>query len=216
MIQRVKRSFRTVLFRVTIRVLIYAVLLGLISAGMLWGAVVYDEAFYDETGPVEIAQTVFALITALGFLLAARRDQSKKPCAILIAGLLFCLVIRESDYFLDMFIGRHQWKVWVVLIVASMTIYAVRHIRELSVLRFTHLPSFGVFISGLLVLIVFSRLFGYGPFWKAIMDNSSFHTVKTIVEEGTEAMGYFLLLISACEYVHESRMRTRFGCKAAK
>jgi len=42
--------------------LIYAVLLGLISVGMLWGAVVYDEAFYHETGPVEIAQTVFALI----------------------------------------------------------------------------------------------------------------------------------------------------------
>lgn len=222
MVQRavvvLKRSMRTVLFAVAIRVSIYAILLGAIAYGMLWGAVVYDEAFYDETGPVEIAETVFDLTAALVFLLAARKDRSKEPCAVLIAGLFFCLFIREWDYLLDNLISRHSWKIGVALVVTGMTVYAVRHIREVyfSVLRFTHLPSFGIFLSGLLVLIAFSRLFGYGPFWKAIMDDSSYRTVKTIVEEGVEAMGYFLMLISACEYLHEARMRTRFDWKSAK
>ncbi|MCC7300349.1 MAG: hypothetical protein IT583_04660 [Verrucomicrobia bacterium] len=71
-------------------------------------------------------------------------------------------------------------------------------------------------MSGLLVLVVFSRLFGYGPFWKAIMDDPSYRTVKTIVEEGVEQMGYFLVFISACEYWHEARMRSRFAPKATE
>ena len=58
-------------------------------------------------------------------------------------------------------------------------------------------------MSGLLVLVVFSRLFGYGPFWKAIMDDPSYRTVKTIVEEGVELMGYFLILVSSFEYLHD-------------
>jgi len=65
-------------------------------------------------------------------------------------------------------------------------------------------PSFGVFMSGLLVLIIFSRLFGYGPFWKEILDLGQYRMVKTIVEEGVELMGYFLLLISSIEYLHDA------------
>ncbi len=43
------------------------------------------------------------------------------------------------------------------------------------------------------------------------MDDSSYRTVKTIVEEGTEQMGYFLLLISSCEYLHAARIGRRCG-----
>lgn len=207
MIQLVKRSFRTVLFRITVRVLIYAVLLGLISVGMLWGAVVYDEAFYDETGPVEVTETIFALIAALIFLLAARRDPSRAPCSILISGVLLCAFIREFDYFMDVLIARHAWKIGVTIIFIFMIFYAVKHVQAVyvSILEFVNRPSFGIFVSGMLVLTVFSRLFGYGPFWKAIMDNSSFHTVKTIVEEGVEQMGYFLIFISSCEYLNDAQ-----------
>lgn len=190
------------------RVAAYAVLLGLIAAGMLWGAVVYDSAFYDEVGPVETFQTVFVLGAALIFLSAAGIDRERISTAVLIAGLFFCMAVRESDYFLDELVCRNAWKVIVAGIVFFFAHYAVRNRQEAirSVMSFMSESSFGIFISGLLVLIVFSRLFGYGPFWKAIMDDSSYKTVKTIVEEGVEVMGYFLLLVSSLEYRHAARM----------
>jgi len=190
---------------------VYAVLLGVISAGMLWGAVVYDSAFYDEVGPVETLETVFAMLTALIFLSAARKDRNRITNAVLIAGLFFCMAVRESDYFLDELVCRHAWKVIVTGLVVFFALYALRNRQELirSVMSFMSESSFGIFISGLLVLIVFSRLFGYGDFWEAIMDDSSYKTVKTIVEEGVELMGYFLLLVSSFEYQYAARIANR-------
>jgi len=208
MIRLVKRSFGEILVRVAFRIFVYAVLLGLLSIWMLWGAVVYDEAFYDEIGPVETLETVFAAVAALFFLLAARRNRSYAPCGILLTGVLACVFIREFDYFLDM-IARFVWKAGVGGVLILMGFYVVKNVQTVyaSVLEFINRPSFGIFVSGMLVLIVFSRLFGYGPFWKAIMDNSSYHTVKTIVEEGVEQMGYFLIFISSCEYLNDAQNR---------
>jgi hypothetical protein len=213
-----QRSVRTALFFVAVRVFIYAVLLAAIAYGMLWGAVVYDDVFFDEWAPVEVLQEVFALSAALLVLLAGRRDESKRPCAVGLAGLFFCMFTREWDFLLDRFVGKHSWKMIVLAILIGLAFYAARHSREIyaSVMQFINLPSFGIFVSGLLVLIAFSRLFGYGPFWKAIMDDSSYRTVKTIVEEGVELMGYFLILVSACEYHWEARIHTRFRRKAAE
>jgi hypothetical protein len=213
-----QRSVRTEIFFLALRVFIYAVILAAIAYGMLWGAVVYDDAFFDELGPVEILETVFALSAAIGFLLAGRKDPSKTACSVLLASLFFCAFVRESDYLLDTLVGRHAWEIGVAAILIGAAFYTVRHFRDVyvSVLKFIQLPSFGILLSGLLVLIVFSRLFGYGPFWKAIMDNASYRTVKTIVEEGVEQMGYFLIFVSACEYWQEARMRTRLGPKSSE
>ena len=196
---------------------VYAVLLGAIAYGLLWGAVVYDDAFYSETGPVEVLETVFALITALVFLMAGRVDKNKAPCVIILSTLLFCAVIRESDYFLDVLVCRHAWKMLVTIVLVFLAVYAWRNLKLIgaSLLSFINEPSFGILLSGLLVLIVFSRLFGYGPFWKAIMDDSSYRTVKTIVEEGVELMGYFLILLSSCEYLHDTLIAQRHSSSAA-
>ena len=205
-----KRSPVRVLAGLAVRIFLYALLLGAIAYGQLWGAVVYDDTFYSETGPVEIMQTVFALLTALVFLFAGRVDKNKAPCVIVLSTLFFCAVIRESDSFLDVLVCRHAWKALVSVVLVFLAVYAVRNLKSVvrSLMSFMNQPSFGILLSGMLVLIVFSRLFGYGPFWKAIMDDSSYRTVKTIVEEGVELMGYFLLLISSIEYRHAALMKT--------
>lgn len=193
------------------RVFVYAVLLGGIAIAMLWGAVEYGPGFYEETGPVEIAETIFALSTALVFLLSARRDRTRTPCAVVVATLLFCACVREADYFLDVLIGRHAWKVIVSMILVCLAFYYMRNTHRVveSVKNFMSETSFGVFMSGILVLIVFSRLFGYGGFWKELIDGAYYRVIKTIVEEGVELMGYFLLLISSFEYRHAAWIRGR-------
>jgi len=191
------------------RILLYAVLLGALAIWMLWGAVVYGAIFYDEIGPVEVLETIFALSTALIFLVAGRLDKGREPCVIVVATFLLCVFIRESDYFLDVLIGRHTWKVLVTLTLVFLAVYIEKNFKRVvpSILNFIDQPSFGIFMSGLLVLIVFSRLFGYGGFWEELLDSETYRPVKTIVEEGVEQMGYFLLLISSNEYLHNTLIR---------
>jgi len=189
-----------------LRILIYAVLLGVIAAGMMWGAAVYGQVFYNEAGPVETLETVFAMSAALIFLLAARIDPSKEPCSILLAGFLFMVFIRESDYLLDTLVCRHAWEAGVTLVLLMLLFYTFRHLKEVyvSVLDYTGSPGFGIFISGLLTLIVFSRLYGAGVFWREMLDHPHFRVVKKVVEEGVEQMGYFLIFVSACEDFHDA------------
>lgn len=203
-----RRSIRSALVAMVGRLLVYALMLGVLSVWMLWGAVRYDELFYEEVGPVEILETVFALFSALIFLWTARLDSVRTFCSVLLAGLFFCMTVRESDYFLDVLVGRHTWKGIVALILIGLFFYTASRMKEAyrSVLVFINRPCFGVFTSGVLVLVIFSRLFGYGPFWLAIMDDQSYRIVKTIVEEGVELMGYFLILISSFEYFHDARI----------
>lgn len=219
------------------RALFYAVFLGGLTYGMLWGAVNYGPAFYGETGPVEIMEAVFALLAASFFLLAGRQERSREPCMIILAGFLFCLFIRESDYFFDALITRHAWKVGVTLVLVFLGLYAWRHRQEMyqSILQFMSHPSFGIFVSGLLILIVFSRLFGYGDFWEGLLLDETCLAVKQIVadhteeiayiqlwdekaliitrivEESTEQAGYFLMLIASWEYLHDARICRRIG-----
>lgn len=206
-----EQSFTHFFTRLALRVLFYAVLLGGLAFGMLWGAVNYGAEFYDELGPVEILETVFALLSAIIFLFAGRLNRNNQSFAVMVSCFFFCLFIRESDYLLDVLVCRHAWKVLVALVFVCSAFYFAHHFQEIvaSILDFVHYSSFGVFMSGLLVLLVFSRLFGYGVFWKEILNVGQYRMVKTIVEEGVEQMGYFLLLISSCEYLYDTRVRRR-------
>ncbi|HKL21232.1 MAG TPA: hypothetical protein VJ904_05460, partial [Tichowtungia sp.] len=67
-----RRSIKSALFALGARLAVYALMLGALSVWMLWGAVRYDDLFFEEVGPVEILETVFALSSALIFLWAAR------------------------------------------------------------------------------------------------------------------------------------------------
>jgi len=199
------------LFGLIARVFVYAILLALIAAGMLWGAVEYGPLFYDETGPVEILESVFALVTALIFLFAGRLDCRRASFVSLLAMVLFCAVIRESDYFLDELVGRHTWKILVGLVVVFIIFHIRRNLKSIldSLMDFISQPSFGVFMSGVLVLLVFSRLFGCGFFWKELIKGEYYYVIKTIAEESVEQMGYFLMLVASCEYLILVRVGVR-------
>ncbi|CDL60957.1 FIG00731417: hypothetical protein [Klebsiella pneumoniae IS39] len=49
-------------------------------------------------------------------------------------------------------------------------------------------------ISGLLAILVFSRLFGMHGLWYAVLEENYARVVKNTVEEGSESFGYMLCL----------------------
>ncbi len=223
------------LVRLGIRFFVYAVLFGLMAMGMLQGAVTFGPEFYSETGPVEVMEAVFALTTALFFLLAARWDPSRQPAVMLLTGFFFCVFIREFDYFLDLLVFRHAWKAGVLLVLILTAAYVWRARTEMcsSICRFVNHPGSGIFLAGILVLLVFSRVFGCGDYWEGlVIDWKWMHvkklvleqtcdinytllmedkclTVKRVVEESTEQIGYFMMVIAAFEYMRDAKQGKR-------
>ncbi|WP_220495476.1 hypothetical protein [Oceanospirillum sediminis] len=159
------------------------------------------ESRYSELSLTEKMQDLFGFISCLLFLLAARMSQELRPIAVMLAALTGMMFIRESDSFLDqnVFDGAWQTLVSIVLIVTAVYLKKQPHPIKPSIMNYARLPSAGVLLSGILVTFVFSRLFGRRSFWEAVMGDGYVRVVKNIAEEGTELMGYALILIAAAE-----------------
>ncbi|CAK6466123.1 hypothetical protein KLEPA_00100 (plasmid) [Klebsiella pneumoniae] len=55
-------------------------------------------------------------------------------------------------------------------------------------------------LSGLLAVLVFSRLFGMHGLWYSILEEGYARVVKNAVEEGSEFFGYMLFLTASIGY----------------
>ena len=161
------------------------------------------ESVYSEASLTEKLQIVFSGICCLLFLITARMSQKLRPVAVMLAALTAMMLIRESDAFLDKNAFDGAWQTLVVFVMIATAIYLKKQpdpIRP-SVDAFSRLLSAGMLMSGFLVTFVFSRLFGRRSFWEAVMGEGYMRVVKDIVEEGTELVGYSLILIAAVELV---------------
>ena len=64
----------------------------------------------------------------------------------------------------------------------------------------TGLRAFVFIFIGLLIVLVYSRLFGMGELWHTIMADHFNRTVKNVVEEGSELWGYALVFWGTVNY----------------
>lgn len=56
------------------------------------------------------------------------------------------------------------------------------------------MPQMKLIILSIAFLLVFSRLFGMGSFWKLVMVDNYMYMVKSMIEEGTELLAYLFIL----------------------
>ncbi len=157
---------------------------------------------------IELFEAVILSLTCLMFVMAAclhhrSRDESLKTMAILLCGLFGCLLIREMDYFLDYQLFDGAWQTLVSIILIAMVSYAVikRSVFGDGFSRFVHSNSAGLIAIGMLILVIFSRLFGKGDFWEALMGDHFFRPVKDVAEEGVELLGMVVIFIGSVEFL---------------
>ncbi|HBN2794889.1 TPA: transporter, partial [Klebsiella oxytoca] len=139
-------------------------------------------------------------IIVIHFLLA-KQYKSMRYCNILIGGFFLAMLIRELDALFDL-ISHGSW-VWFALIAAlAALINPLIHYRQTmeQLTQYTRTPGYGMLISGLLAILVFSRLFGMQGLWQAILDDGYVRVVKNVVEEGSESFGYMLCLTASIGY----------------
>jgi hypothetical protein len=189
-------------FRATcVRAALYVLLIAALAQGAYYEALHFHEVRFSEQGFIELAQSAL-LATASALLLYTRQVLRTMPnVSLLMFAFVFSSLIREQDYWLDLWVAEHTWKVLVTLVVVPILYWVIRH-RERFVEEFAGYAnsfSFGLFAAGVLTTYVFSRLYGRSAFWEAVLQERYLRTFKDAAEETVELLGYALILIAVIE-----------------
>ncbi|WP_037034021.1 hypothetical protein [Rahnella sp. WP5] len=175
------------------------------TALVIWLDVAIFKDGIQEISATEFLQELSLLAISALFFLQARKHPALRGGMILIGGFFFCMLIRELDALFDL-IHYGSWvyfaSLFAVYCIAWACITPKTSLRGLS--AFLVHPACHYMVCGLVLILVFSRVFGMNMIWKVVMQGEYVRTVKNIVEEGTELMGYLLCLGSAVAFWQRS------------
>ncbi|MBF7054052.1 hypothetical protein IOC61_12110 [Halomonas sp. KAO] len=192
-------SFRATCLRATL----YILLVAGIAQGVFYESLYLPDARFSERGFTELAQSAL-LAAAAGLLLYSHLVIRTLPyISLLMFGFLFASLIREQDALLDTYLFDGAWQLLVGLTVLPILFVVIRK-RQRFLAEFAAYAnsfSFGLFAAGFLTTYVFSRLYGRGDFWQAILQESYVRDFKSAAEEVVELFGYAVLLIAVIELV---------------
>nr|WP_321273373.1 hypothetical protein [uncultured Vibrio sp.] len=151
-----------------------------------------------ESSITETLQLIMLAIASWSFFSLSKRTPELKHAAVLISGFFAVLMIREMDYWMDM-IHQGSWVFPALTITALACAKAYQGgkgtVNEMA--RILQNPHMKLLTGSVVLLLVFSRLYGMGSFWRHVMDESYIRDVKNISEEGIELLCYSLIALSA-------------------
>lgn len=165
----------------------------------------------NETSATEFCQEIILLVIAVCFFKRARATEDMREAHVLIGGFFACLFIREMSSWLN-FLWGGIWVHLALAVAAVCIVYALRApgetLKELA--AFTHTPGYWMMASALVLILFFSRIFGMGVLWKALLEGGYARTAKNIAEEGVELIGYCQCLFATAHYLLSHRGKDLF------
>jgi len=153
----------------------------------------------SERSISQFLQSIFILLSSAIFALGAVRYPFKRGYLTLVATLFGCMFIRENDAVFDLI--RHGfWVVPVICVLIAGGWYIARNRSTVMDPFLCHLEGrhSTLVYTGFLIVVVFSRLFGTGSLWDAVMGNDYNTSYKSIIQEGVELLGYVLIFHGSC------------------
>lgn len=149
-----------------------------------------------EESITELMQIVFLLFTIVCFYKLHRADKLS-GAAMLVGGFFTTLLIRELDAYFDLvFHGFWIYPALVVTLFCSH--YALRQDNlNAQMAKLLADKYMQIMITFIVLLFVFSRLYGMGDFWEAVMGNNYVRDVKNISEETIELLFYAFITFFA-------------------
>ncbi|MEM7549852.1 MAG: hypothetical protein AAF363_09260 [Bacteroidota bacterium] len=185
-----------------VRIIFYAVFLLIVAQILMLDAEQsVGDLKFSESSWTETSQQTFVLITALLFIVLALLSKEHRGLAFLAAAFFSMAFVREFNNYLGEGIFTGGWQTYTILVGGILGFLAYKNRKGFyhsTDLMFHH-SGFGLLTSGVLVTFFFSRLYGRGDFWKTVMEERYFRTVKNASEEGIELLGYSLILIGTIE-----------------
>lgn len=189
-----------------------SVLLALIMAApvaLLYADIQWLGSGVGEWSLVELTQIGFLVAIVLAFVRVARARADERGFAVLAAGFFGCMLIRELDAVWDL-LFHGLWSTLVAIVAASTLAYALRRRQATlaATARFLVSRSAAVMTIGLVLLLIYSRLFGMTTLWHGLLSENYVRVFKNAAEECTELLAYTLIMAAALTYAAQ-RLRER-------
>jgi len=183
--------------RVVVRLLIYALIL-LADYFIIYLDILNREV--KEDSAIEIAQESYLFIISVLLFYQAFKTPKYKSL-LLVLSLFFSMhFVREFDFFLDkIFDGLWQILAFSMLAVAIYIFVKAKKSIVDQMGQLNNHISTGLFLIGLTLLHVFSRLWGKSDNWKILLQEKYIRVFKDLSEEGVELVAYSILLIATVE-----------------
>lgn len=186
---------------ICLRGALYILFVGALMQGVYYEGVALIDSRFSERGFTEVMQSVLLGLSSTLLLYICRARRHCRHLALLMLAFLSASLIREQDALLDAHLFDGAWQVLVTLVIGPSLFVVIRD-RSIFLQQFSRYAdsfSCGLFAAGVLCTYVFSRLYGRGAFWQAIMQEQYLRVFKNTAEEVTELFGYTLLLFAVIE-----------------
>ena len=181
---------------------LFVLAIGIIANSVLRIDFVLLNGNVGEISVTEMLQQLLLIVSSVSFVYLARKRNEVKNAAVLISAFFAVLFIREMDFWFDK-IAHGAWVFPAALVTGSAVVYAVKNgkrtIDQLALILAS--PHLNLLVTGVMLLLVFSRLFGMGSFWHNVMGDDYVRAVKNIAEEGTELLAYCLIAFASLKTV---------------
>lgn len=189
--------------KLSLRVILYT---GLFFVLSFVNRIDFRAANFKEGCATELGQEVLLVLIIIAFFISSFTFKTFKYVGNLGALFFLTHLIRERDATFDeIFDGLWQLLAFPVAGVA-LFIFVKNLKKVLAEFKLLYNDyTFGVLFIGVLLLHVFSRLFGKGKNWEALMGEDYLRVVKDAAEESIELLAYGIILIGAIEIVFLSR-----------
>lgn len=154
---------------------------------------------YSEFGYVEFTQSGLLLLCVLMLMFADLRGGAS-PLLRCLALAFAILLIRENDQIFELWLPHGFWKWPALIMLFALGLVYARHREQThtELLELSRRPEFGMLLAGYTTL-VYSRFFGRGDFWEAVMEEHYWRPVKNVAEEGLELFALGLLTAGVVE-----------------
>jgi len=149
-----------------------------------------------EESITELLQIVFLLFTIVCFY-KLHRAEKLSGAVMLVGGFFTTLLIRELDAYFDLIF--HGFWLYPALVVTLFCIHYALRQDNLNAQMAQSLTDkyMQMLITFVVLLFVFSRLYGMGNFWEAVMGSHYVRDVKNISEETIELLFYAFIAFYA-------------------
>ena len=171
--------------------------LGLLLVSIRFIVGIDKEAFLSgasENTLTQYTQESLLLFSAVLFGVCAWHRKESRGFLVLVAGFLGCMFIREFNNQLDL-IMHGFWVYPALLLAVTCIVYARFCDSEVisPMATYTQTRSYIYLSVGLLIVLVFSRVFGSGSLWKDLMMLDYQGAYKKMIQEGLELFGYVFI-----------------------
>ncbi|MGO1298067.1 MAG: hypothetical protein ACTMIA_12285 [Vibrio sp.] len=166
--------------------------------------IIYFKNRMTEASVTESMQLIFLAVTVYCFFHIGKVRPELNRAAYLISAFYLVLFIRENDEILDL-IYHGAWELPAILVALFALFFACKGGKNTLVHMSTILSAqnFRFVITGTIMLLVFSRLYGMGKLWEALMEDKYSRIVKNVSEEGIELLCYSLIAYGAIKVLCE-------------